>query len=241
MNIWCFGDSHSRYFTVTDQIKNINPVLYLYSIINNPINAATINGFGKRESTLNSKKIINETITKNSVDVLVMNFGQVDVELGYYYKYYVKKEYLMFVDFASYIIDVYISYIKQQPVKIKIVKGINPPVLCYNRDKALQYTKRIITENILDKKIINTLYNDMEYSFPDDIERTKRHLVFNSLLKKKCKENKISYFDITKELLSENGLIKIDFVPSKKDHHLVDSLRTRNLYINSLIETIEGI
>lgn len=237
-NFVVFGDSHSRLF---NRSKDLDFYLGLkeqdYNIEVNPIPAASIKGFGNRQSKLDVSSSIVERICKDHDLFLVLAFGQVDIELGYYYKSFVEKNPITFQDFATQIVEIYMRFIDSLSIPIKkiLIKGINSPVLVYHKQKAIQYTKRIITENTTDENLIKEVVHDMNQRFPSGLQRTNYHLKFNKILKNICFERGIKYFDINDDLINvETGVINSCFVPSGNDHHLVDSIYVRNLHLKSL-------
>ncbi len=137
-----FGDSHSKFFTSQNH-KDIEINLY-------QINGASMAGFGKRQSTLKVADKIRQTIYEyQDLDLLILKFGQVDVDLGYYYKLVVKQENIKFIDFAEKVISIYFNFIDSLALEKRLIYifGINLPSL-FTKDNAVKYTSRIITENI---------------------------------------------------------------------------------------------
>ncbi len=241
MKFKIFGDSHSRYFTATKEVKSFLGINDNYCFEVNAIPAASITGFGKRESTLSVSDKIRKSLHLADDDFfLVMAFGQVDVELGYYYKKYVKKESVDFFSYCNNLIDIYSDFLNNLPFEKKriVCKGINFPTLVYNKTKAVMYTRRIVTENINDDDLIRDTLINMRQSWPSPLERTCFHILFNNMLKKRCDDLGIGYFDINDSLrCGSSGLISPSYVPSGNDHHIVDSLEVRCLHIRSLLES----
>ncbi len=58
-------------------------------ILNKYKSGASLKGLLKEDSTLNYKKYIYENIDKESI--IILKFGQVDMEYGYYYTNIIKK------------------------------------------------------------------------------------------------------------------------------------------------------
>lgn len=82
--IQVFGDSHSIYFQVNNKLLFHAPWIKKFNIEVNSIPASTIVGFGKKRSKLNVKSLIDEKKDNNKINLFA--FGQVDLELGYYYR-----------------------------------------------------------------------------------------------------------------------------------------------------------
>ena len=90
--ILIFGDSHSVYFTKTPDIMEMLEIIHEIEIKVVSTRGSTILGFGKRNSTLNTRNLFIEHIKEEKPDCVVFALGQVDVELGYYYRNIVKGE-----------------------------------------------------------------------------------------------------------------------------------------------------
>lgn len=243
MKVLIFGDSHSVYFTITNEMLQNND---LYRGINTDvlsIAGSTIGGFGKRESTLNSNIQLKDRL-KNNYDYIVFSLGQVDLELGLYYRIFIKNEVVDITNFINDLISRYMSAIKNtieeqqiSPDRI-VLKGINLSALTLDRSKAIRYTKRIITENISDIEEIKILHQKMVNSFPSGLERNFNHKLFNRLLKEAAQKLGYKYFDVNEEITNKNGLIDYRYIPVKQDHHLVDSVYIRSLHIDKLLSAI---
>ena len=230
-----FGDSHTVYFGDARQVLGYDSNYKKLDIDCNVKHGAAIAGFGKRQSTTNVKQKILEILKTNSHDYLLLNFGQVDVELGLFYRKFIKKENLSFKTHCENIIRIYIEFIQSLPFDNNniLVKGINLPVLCYSKSKWLDYINRIITENIVDPNEVTLISREMENFYLCDHDRTSMALLFNERLKSELSKIKVEYGDINKDLLDEStGLISTNFIPCKMDHHLVDSVGVRNYHWN---------
>lgn len=240
MKIKVFGDSHSKYFHVNRQLTRINPNIAGHQIGVEIFKGATVGGFGKRESTLNVKEFINKNYLENDIDFYIFNFGQVDLELGYFYKRYIKKESIKFSDFITAQASTLVSWILgNMDVEKCVVKGVNVPVLCFDQNKAINYTKRIITENLIDSKSIDEALSDMKKTFPNDLERTQMALRYNHELASQCKNAGLMYFDINHALVdTDSKVVQSKYMPASLDHHLVDSVEVRALHINTLLNCI---
>jgi len=200
-----FGDSHSRVFK---KIKINN-----YKIDCTSISGGTISGLPKRISTLQIRNKIIEYLEKNNPNILILKFGQVDIDLRYYYKLITSDK---VIDKNIYIDDIILKYqqfiniiLKYIDINKIIIYGINPPALKSKKSFYI-YTKRIISYNGYEK-----LYNNIETIQ----ERTRFSKLFNNKLKKLCIINKIKYQEVFDELLGPDKIIS-DFYTNDNDHHL---------------------
>jgi hypothetical protein len=240
--ILIFGDSHSLYFRKTLDLNELMPILKDIDVTLEKLNGATIKGFGNRKSTLNTLDVFLENIRKNSPNVIVFGLGQVDVELGFYYRKIIKRDTTNFEDFCNKLIENYLSSVKAVLSKINfagliVFKGINNTTLTINQQKAILYTKRIITENVKEAKEIDKFTMILNEEYPSAFERVNNHKIFNLFLKNKINDEYL-YFDINNEINDENGFIKLEYIPSTFDHHLVDSIAVRVLFFSKLLKTL---
>ncbi|MFC6669103.1 hypothetical protein [Marinobacterium aestuariivivens] len=243
MNYLVFGDSHSMYFNINESMRQLNSNLRGVNSYVKALNGSTISGFGKRNSTLKSHDVLLDFASQIKLDYLCFALGQVDIELGYYYRVFVKKESLNIAGFIDGLIDNYfdqidtfIDVLKLSPERV-IIKGINPSVLTLDRGLAIRYTKGIITENVEDQDDINDCLNEMKSKFPSNIERNKNHFMFNEKLKEMSAIKGYKYFDIVDEVYNYNSSsLSSEFIPSTFDHHLTDSIFVRMIHVNKLLD-----
>lgn len=233
--ILIFGDSHSRYFEKNRKVVTHAPWVKDLNIDLKKVPASTIVGLGRKRSTLGLRDIIQEKIDNNPGSYAVFCFGQVDLELGYYYRRVIKGEDIAYPDFIFYLTNQYEDFIKSfDDIKV-VVKGLNLTVL-KDPDFAVKYVSRIISENIDDKDEANEAKSKLIDIYDGFSVRNKATLDFNSEMKNICARNNWKYFDINYELSSYKPGKGIDdiYVPSGDDHHLCDSIQTRILHLSYL-------
>ncbi|MEB3339385.1 tetratricopeptide repeat protein [Okeania sp.] len=232
------GSSHSGLFI--QKYENLDVVVY-------SIPAASVAGFGKRESTLNTSNLVRHIVESKSFDKFIFKLGQVDIEYGYYYKLIMKGENVKFEDFAQNIASIYFDFLTSLEVEIEklVVFGANLPSIFVHRN-AVKNVVNIITDRIINPNnsksidtIINQIVAQLTNVLPPIVERTKRSLKFNEILKGFCQEYQITYRDFTEETLDLNtGILKLDFVdksPENCDHHLMFCPATVKLYADKLL------
>ena len=243
MKFLIVGDSHTRYFGISNQLRVLNDQLRGINCIPKVIHGATVTGVGKLTSTLNVGSDIPKWIDSAQPDFLVLNLGQVDVELGIPFRKYVQN-----VDEAmdarlDYFIESYLKYIDSLniPASRIIVKGINLPVLCYDRSKAIKYITRIVTERFTDSAEDESRREEtikkLTQTYASDVVRSDLARRFNEQLQSACQEHGYGYFDINGELADQaTGIINPRFIPAGFDHHIIDSLEVRTIHWNALLE-----
>lgn len=241
--ILIFGDSHSIFYKTShlepNNILQENSILG-YEVERIGFDGGSVRGVGRRKfSTLNvADKILDHV---SSEDIVVLIFGQVDMELGFYFRQYVKQvdetvDVFIFDCIESY--RVLIEQIKEKTNFI-IIKGINMPVIAH-RWSAIKYTKRVVTENISDQDEIEKTFNNLKKNFPDILKRIQMAKDFNLALEKMCLDLKIEYFDINKETCYPNGFVREEFVSIFPDIHLLKSLRVLQIHFDCLKNIIKN-
>lgn len=200
-----FGCSHSRVF------KKLN--LDHYNIDCENISGATLMGLPKRISTLDVKNRMIHYLKQNEPDFLVLKFGQVDIDLSYYYKLVVKGEKINKSEYIRNLINCYRKIIVELSEYIDkkkiIIFGINPPSLI-DEQACYIYTSRIINANFS-----NVLKNKIE----SIKERTKFSKLFNENLQQMCLEYDIKYTCVFDEVLNSDNVVSNRFT-NNNDHHL---------------------
>ncbi len=226
--IFIFGDSHARYFDVNDKVISHAPWVRGVNIDLHKYPASTIIGLGRRNSTLNLSDKIKSILSDDRSSARCFCFGQVDIELGFYFRKIVKNEDITFDDFIPHLLDNYKSFLDNHNNGKLILKGINLTVL-KNEQFAINYVSRIITENIDDEKLRREYIIKLKSSFDSFKLRNKAMIDFNRGLKVLSKSSGWKYFDINDEISNftpGKGVID-SYIPSGNDHHLVDSIHTR--------------
>lgn len=223
-----FGDSHSRVF------KKIE--LQKYKISAEPTSGASLKGLPKSNSKLQLRRKIFTYLKTNKPDYLVFKFGQVDIDLGYYYRVVVKNEKIDKREYVNNLITRYINFLNEisrlYPKERIIVFGINPPSLL-DKDSCFDYTKGIILKNNDSSEMRRKLYDSIESLN----QRTNLSKLFNLTCKYFCEMNHIKYTEVFNKLLNSRNIISPKFT-SNDDHHIkgIENDKTWNNTINNLFK-----
>jgi len=223
--IYIFGDSHALSFGPGNTIiKNKYNIQNLYR------DSASARGLNNINSKLNLGSIIeNFIITKtgnfsgisgkipsNSNELnnyYVFKFGQVDIQINYYFKIFVKKEIVNKEIFFMDIINDYITYLMNLKNKFE---NINILVCGINLPSPYNFSKYLYNIFIQEDKLFNQdILNEIKLS-----DMNKDTIIFNDLLKNECIKNNIIYFDTIEECSykKDNDIyIKSEFIGD--DHH----------------------
>lgn len=235
-----YGDSHSRIF------KKIHLNKYKLDVEN--VSGASLSGLPKSNSKLKLRSKIFTYLKKNNPDFLILKFGQVDMDLGYYYKLVVKDDNINKTIYIENLIEKYINFLNEiskfyDKEKI-IIFGINPPTLIDNYE-CYKYTKNIILKDITDKKKRKDLSEKLLNIIENIHERTNLSKLFNLTLKYNCELNNIKYNEVFNEFLNSKHIIASKFT-TNTDHHLmgvendhISYPTTNNLFKTALIKSLK--
>ncbi|MEO1103268.1 MAG: hypothetical protein AAFW98_05995 [Pseudomonadota bacterium] len=220
------GDSHAELFDCLSQrpLRLADRRIVDANVV--PVKAATIRGFGKRRSTLDVRRKSLGAIREND-DAVVFAYGQVDIELGYFYRLHVKHEELAFDPFAAELAENYTARLAALPLNaVPIVKGVNLSVLSWSRQKAISFTCQILdTDDTADRRALEM---ELAEKFPSGEEIDRRHRLFNTHLKAAAAKHGLAYFDFLEATADRRtGHIKRRWVPRTFDHH---ARRKKSLY-----------
>lgn len=230
---YIFGDSHCLCFGQGDVIvKNT----YNIQMLNQ--DSSTARGLINPNSTLKYGEHIEHFIkfknnfgnkpfnTNEKFNYYVFKFGQVDIQVNYYYKKIIKNEIITKDIFFNEVINSYIYYItflnRFKNYNI-LVCGINMPSPTSYKSYLYKVLKldEIHKNELLDSITLEELNNDT--------------ILFNNLLKQECLLNNITYFDLTDECTYINNnqvYLRPEFIGN--DHHYNGCMSITNLnkYMN---------
>ena len=144
--IHVFGCSHSKFFFNGAQVARRLDLEGLgIQIEGRFVRAASVAGFRPRRSTLETKEIINSALPQ--AKALCLAFGQVDLELGYYYRVVVKEEELTPSAYVAWLCGIYEEFVDGLPIAPDQLafKGMNLTVLTEPKF-TYRYVKRTIKQ-----------------------------------------------------------------------------------------------
>lgn len=236
-----FGDSHARFFEVPSfgyrrmqqSRQTMEPVVHA-------ISSASVAGFRPRASTLDTKDRIAKTLPET--ERLVLAFGQVDLELGYYYRRVIKEDAQSKEAFVAYLLEIYADFIRGLDLGGREIalKGVNLTVL-HPKEFTIKYVSKIIKfddgEN-QDKKTAR-----LGGAVMPEKEQNRMLLDFNRGLAALAHSEGWRYFDINDAICDRNPLtgtadpilgVASHFRPTNFDHHLSDSMMLRAIHYTGL-------
>ena len=234
-----FGDSHSVYFKKSGvRHWSTSYPLREYETSCRSFDGGSIKGLGRLRSTLRIRDVIMSAAEES--DVIVLCFGQVDIELGFFYVNLVKKIPTSFQSHCEALIESYESLIDElKAVGCTVcVKGANLPVLL-DRESATTYVARIIKRDSLSKQEKDEIHQELMASFPDIMERISFTRYFNTTLRSATRDWGVQYFDINEEIANPMGVVHPAFIRADHDHHLIDSLEVRLIHQKALADALD--
>jgi hypothetical protein len=214
--IYIFGDSHCLCFGHGNVIVNNK---FNIQMLNK--DSASARGLMNENSTLNYGNNIKNFIyykkgfglkpfnSNECNNFYLFKFCQVDMQINYYYKLFVKKENINKISFYEEIINDYLTFLKQFDKYNIMVCGINMP----NPKNYKEYLYNCFNKN-KNTDIINGLENLSLNEINNDT------LFFNNMLKNKCCINDIKYFDLINECtykIDDKIILLPEYIG--QDHH----------------------
>lgn len=235
------GDSHTMFFKAdfnSVRRMGVNTRLAFVPRVQQ-VNAASLTGVRRYASTLRLKELI-ETTAANASH-LIIALGQVDLELGFYYRQAVKGEEWAPADYIEFLAEIYaglLDGIRGAPCKVAL-KGVNLTVLStplFSR----KYLSRILTEKApeereaAEKKLRELVLNERQ--------QNGFHLDFNRRINALADQFGIRYFDIN-EKIAERGpagrirqpmRLATGHQPIRFDHHLAPTIHVHRVHLDAV-------
>ncbi|GAB3177074.1 hypothetical protein GCM10027060_00790 [Nesterenkonia halophila] len=240
------GDSHSTLFFPTHfyagrlGYRDSLPV----RVTGRSIRAASLAGFRPGSSKLNVKEEISAALAE--AQKLVLAFGQVDLELGYYYRLAIKQEEIEPTRYVEWLLAIYRDFLnglELAPCDVAL-KGVNLTALS-PRGFATRYVSRIVTEgkDMTWKEAVPVVRPHVL----SEGEQNAMHLAFNAGLAQLTEELGLRYFDLNEELatsphpaLAAGPITLADqFKTGAFDHHVADTVVARRVHYEGLLKAFD--
>ncbi|WP_134681188.1 hypothetical protein [Paracoccus ravus] len=204
-----------------------------YAVEGHVFRAASVAGFRPRKSTLNVKEQIAAALP--DISRMVLAFGQVDLELGYYYRIAVKGEAVTPETYPDWLISIYRDFLRGLTSKDcqLALKGVNLTTLAPVEFSA-RYVAKIVNEGGKLPRL-TAVEKVRSYILPE-AEQNRMHLAFNDRLRDLASEIGARYFDLNDALAEPAGERKLAdrFKPGTFDHHLADTVEVRQLHYRAI-------
>lgn len=241
-----FGDSHSTLFFPTHfyagrlGYRETLPV----RVTGRAVRAASLAGFRPGSSKLNVKDEIASALPE--AQRMVLAFGQVDLELGYYYRLAIKQEETDPTCYVEWLLGIYRDFLNSlEHAQCDVaLKGVNLTALS-PRGFAIRYVSRIVTEgkDMTWKEAVPVV---RPHVLSED-EQNAMHLAFNAGLAQLARELGLRYFDLNEELAAsphpalaaEPIRLADQFKTGAFDHHVADTVVARRVHYEGLLKAFD--
>ena len=213
MKILCCGDSHTKVFWYCNKKKTD----FYFDVC--LVGGATAQGAVNPNSKTDALNIFEKKIKNTNADKILIMLGEVDCG--------------------------FVIWVRAKRYNISVDEQVN---ICVNNlfsfiDNILMTTNYkkediIITGAVLptiqdstDKKYLSGARSEVDVS---QIERTKKTIEYNNLLKKNCDKYGYIYIEITGDIISKEGIVKNEFLSTDPADHHLDNNKTCNLWLSKL-------
>lgn len=213
MKILCCGDSHSGVFSYCNGRQN----KFVFDVC--IVSGATAQGVVNPNSKTDALKIYEKKINSTRSDKILIMLGEVDCG--------------------------FVIWVRSKKYNISIDDQINISVnnlftFVDNIIATKNYTNKdiIICGSILptikdntDKKKLAGARSEVDVS---QLERTKKTIEYNNLLKINCHKYGYNYIEIVDDILGKDGIVKDEFLNSNPNDHHLDNEKTYKLWLCKL-------
>ena len=213
MKILCCGDSHTRVFDYCNSRQNE----FVFDVCD--VGGATAQGAVNLNSKTDALNIFEKKINSTRADKILIMLGEVDCG--------------------------FLIWVRSKKHNISIDDQINVSVnnlftFVDNIIATKNYTNKdiIICGSILptikdntDKKYLNGARSEVDVS---QLERTKKTIEYNNLLKINCRKYGYNYIEIVDDILGKDGIVKGEFLNSNSADHHLNNEKTYKLWLSKL-------
>lgn len=244
MEIFCFGDSHSRYFKKSNMmgwsgvLTPSSPKITAFDYV-----AASAKGFAAGEKSRFAYKKFMRDVTEKAPDFICLAYGQVDAEVGYYYRKYVAGSTASPEADLSAVYEAYVAMAGQVlPGRKLVFKGLNPSTL-RNETQLVTYAYRRLTARMTDEGERQALADVLANAGLTVAAHAGINRMANEILAQKARAAGHGFFDIrdTAGDPAHQGLAAWCYVPAESDVHLTDCFEIRAAYQTKLFAAFDAL
>lgn len=224
------GDSHSAFFFKggMGRARLGLPDPAPWEVVGRSISGASVAGFRPGNGRLDVKAVVRDQLPLHTH--MVLAFGQVDLELGYYYRLVVKGEQVSPAAYVAWLAGIYRDFLADLDLGACDValKGVNPTALGPKHFSA-RYVSRIVLEQDADEAA--AIARVLPHVLSQD-EQNAMHYAFNAELASLADDLGIRYFDLV-PLLTEphpsGGPARLSDLHRRAafDHHVANTVWMR--------------
>lgn len=236
-----FGDSHSTFFfkggAGNGRLRLPNPLPWEI-VEGGAISGASVAGFRPRKTRLDVKGRIRAELQQHRR--MVLAFGQVDLELGYYFRLVVKQEQITPEEYVAWLTGIYGDFLADLDLGTcdLAVKGVNPTALAPRRFSARYVSRIVLRKGETDEGA--AMAKVLPFILEED-EQNAMHYAFNAALASVASDLDVRYFDLV-DLLTEphpdGGPARLSDLHRRAafDHHVANTVWVRRKHYEAVGE-----
>lgn len=213
IKILCCGDSHIEVFKYCNGIQD----KFAFDVC--IVDGATSQGAVNPNSKTDALNIFEKKINSTPVDKILIMLGEVDFEFDIWVG---SNKYNITIDEQ---INVSINNL------LKFVDNIISTKNYTNKDIIICGSVLPTIKDNTDKNFLDSARSEVNVS---QLERTKKTIEYNNLLKINCHKNGYNYIDIVNDILGKDGIVNDQFLSSNPANHNLDNKKTYNLWLSKL-------
>lgn len=220
MKILCCGDSHTSVFNYCNSKQNE----FVFDVC--VVGGATAQGAVNPNSRTNALKILSKKINSTCADKILIMLGEVDCGFVIWVR---SKRYNISVDDQ---INISINNL------FTFVDNIIASKNYTNKDIIICGSVLPTIKDSTNKKFLNGARAEVDVS---QLERTKKTIEYNNMLKINCHKYGYNYIEIVNDIIGKDDIVRDEFLNyNSADHHL-DNEKTYKLWLSKLKNIIYTI
>lgn len=213
MKILCCGDSHAGVFNYCNSKQN----KFIFDVC--IVRGATAQGAVNPNSKTDALNIFQKKINSTCADKILIMLGEVDCGFVIWGR---SKKYNINVDDQ---INISVNNLFTFVDNIIATKNYT------NKDIIICGSILPTIKDSTNKKFLNGARSEVDVS---QLERTKKTIEYNHLLKVNCHKYGYNYIEIVNDILGEDGIVNNEFLNSNPTDHHLDNEKTYNLWLSKL-------
>lgn len=213
MKILCCGDSHTKVFDYCNSRQNE----FVFDVC--VVGGATAQGAVNPNSKTDALNIFEKKINSTHADKILIMLGEVDCG------------FVIWVRSKRYNISIDDQINNSVNNLFKFVDNIIATKNYTNKDIIICGSILPTIKDNTDKKILNGARSEVDAS---QLERTKKTIEYNNLLKINCDKYGYNYIEIVNDILGKDGIIRDEFLNSNSADHHLDNEKIYKLWLSKL-------
>ena len=213
MKILCCGDSHTDIFNYCNHKQKD----FIFDVC--IVGGATAQGSVNPNSKTDALNIFEQKINSTRSDKILIMLGEVDCGFVIWVR---SKRYNINVDDQ---INLSVNNL------FTFIDNILAKKIYTNKDIIICGSILPTIRDSTDKNLLGGARSEVNVS---QLERTKKTIEYNNLLKEKCDNNGYIYIDITNNIIGKDNMVKDEFLNSNTTDHHLDNEKTYKIWLSKL-------